>query len=196
MTIALPVVLDVGYVADNDLSNLLKLTLGATLTMADIRVIFKGAVMPPGTSPFVHNGKIAAFSIFLEGQRVKPGGWRYFHPVLARERLKEDKKKNRSEGGAAVGALGGGEAVLWTAAEDPRAGLTEALISKVSAMTIIARDEVHPDAPLAEFGLDSLVSVELRNWIRRETGVELTLSSITQAENLNALAVDILAKRS
>lgn len=196
VTIALPVVLDVGYVADNDLSSLLKLTLGATLTMSDIRVIVKGATMPPRASPFVHNGKAAAFSIFLEGQRVRAGAWRYFHPVLARERLKEDRAK-RSGGPAGAGGMVGGDGgdALWTAAEDPREGLTQALISKVSAMTIIARDDVRADAPLADFGLDSLVSVELRNWIRRETGVELTLSAITHAEDLNALAADILAKR-
>jgi hypothetical protein len=35
----------------------------------------------------------------------------------------------------------------------------------------------------------------LRNWIRRETGVELLLSAITQAESLAALAAETLAQR-
>lgn len=63
-------------------------------------------------------------------------------------------------------------------------------------MTVIDRDEVGADAPLASFGLDSLVSVELRNWIRRKTGVDLLLlSAIAKAESLCALATDILAQR-
>jgi len=40
---------------------------------------------------------------------------------------------------------------------------------------MIDRDEVEPDTPLSNYSLDSLVSVELRNWIRRQTGVELAL---------------------
>ena len=188
---ALPVVLDVGYVAQNDLSELLKQTLGATLTMADIRTIVKGAIMGK-SSPFHHDGKAAAFKMYLGGQAVQNGPWRYFHPVHTKERLKADASKRGKTGG------GGGAEMLstsWTAAEDPLVGLTEALISKVSAMTMIERDEVGGDVPLASFSLDSLVSVELRNWIRRETSVELALSSIMQAESLRALAVDILAQR-
>lgn len=83
----------------------------------------------------------------------------------------------------------------WTAAEDPQAGLVEALITKVAAMTMMERDEVRADMPLASFSLDSLVSVELRNWIRRETAVELTLGAIMQASSLSTLARDILTQR-
>lgn len=50
----------------------------------------------------------------------------------------------------------------------PLDGLIEALTTKVSAMIMIERDQVEPDTPLVSFGLDSLVSVKLRNWIRRD----------------------------
>ena len=62
-------------------------------------------------------------------------------------------------------------------------------------MTMIDREEIGADSPLISFNLDSLVSVELRNWIRRETGVELVLSAITQAESLRALAMEILSQK-
>ncbi|KAL2145167.1 hypothetical protein VTI28DRAFT_7803 [Corynascus sepedonium] len=200
ITVALPVVLDVGYVADNNLTDILKQTLGATLTMADIRTIVKGAIMGPD-SPFHHDAKALAFRMFLEGQAVVDGGpWTFFHPVHAKENLKAErakKKKNSGKGGAGGGE--GGDVFTsgssWTTADDPLAGLTEALRTKVAAMTITDRDEVGADAPLADFNLDSLVSVELRNWIRRETGVELLLSAITGAESLTALAAGILAQR-
>ncbi|KAK3290831.1 putative polyketide synthase [Chaetomium fimeti] len=197
ISIALPVVLDVGYVADNNLTDILKQTLGATLTMADIRTLVKGAVMGPD-SPFHHDGKALAFRMFLEGQPVVDGGpWTFFHPVHAKENLKAERAKKAKGGkGGGVGGAGGDVfSASWTTAEDPRVGLTEALRTKVSAMTIIDRDEVGADTPLATFNLDSLVSVELRNWIRRETGVEVLLSAITQAESLTALAAEILAQR-
>ncbi|KAL9617355.1 MAG: hypothetical protein Q9160_007843 [Pyrenula sp. 1 TL-2023] len=191
VSVALPVVLDVGYVANNNLSDILKQTLGATLTMADIRTIVKGAVIGQ-SSPFNHNGKAAAFRMYLDGQAVLNGPWKYFHPVHTKERLKAERHKKGK-----AGASGGADmySISWATAEDPLIGLTEALITKVSAMTMIERDEVEADAPLASFSLDSLVSVELRNWIRRETGLELALSTITQAESLRALAADILAQR-
>ncbi|GKT65670.1 polyketide synthase [Colletotrichum tofieldiae] len=190
VSVALPVVLDVGYVADNNLSEILKESLGVAITMADIRAIFKGILLGP-SSPFVHNGRAQAFKVYVDGQAIQNGTWKYFHPVHTKVRLMNDRK-NR------VKAAGGGTdmySASWTTAEDPLVGLTEALITKVSAMTMIERDEVLPDAPLASYNLDSLVSVELRNWIRRETTVELTLSVIMQAESLRALAGEILAQR-
>ncbi|KAG9230575.1 putative polyketide synthase [Amylocarpus encephaloides] len=189
VSIALPVVLDVGYVADNDLTDRLKATLGATLRMVDIYTIVKGAIIGQ-SSPFSHNGKATAFKMYLNGQSVDSIPWKYFHPVLIKERLKADGQKKDLNG-----ANGEDDpSASWTAASDPLTGLTEAIITKVSAMTMIERDEVHADAPLASHGLDSLVSVELRNWIRRETSIELALTTITQAATLRALATHILSQ--
>ncbi len=183
-------VLDVGYVADNNLSNLLKQTLGATLTMADIRTIIKGIVMG-ASCPFHQNSRAGAAKMWLDGQPIQDRFWKYIHPVHAIQRIKRDKSGKASGGGKGAEMY----STLWTAAEDPLVGLTEALITKISAMTMIDREEVLPEAPLSNYGLDSLVSVELRNWIRRETGVDLILSAITQAENLRSLASDILTLR-
>ncbi|KAG9664774.1 putative polyketide synthase, partial [Aureobasidium melanogenum] len=192
VSFALPVVLDVGYVAQNDLSESLKQTLGATLTMADIRTAVKGALLGKA-SPFYHNGKIAAaFKMYLDGQAVQNGPWRYFHPAHTKERLIAEASKRKKY--AAVGGLND-STTSWTAATDPLTGLIEALISKMSAMAMIEREDVRADVALASYSLDSLVSVELRNWIRRETSVELALSAILQAENLQALAESILAQR-
>jgi acyl carrier protein len=191
VSIALPVVLDVGYVADNDLGDTLKQSLGATLTMADIRTLVKGA-MAGQSSPFHSDGKAAAFKMYLYGQAVQDEPWKYVHPVYTKERLKANRKTNElsSTGSGADMSL-----ISWTAATDPLTGLTEALVSKVSAMTMIEREDVAANVPLASFSLDSLVSVELRNWIRRETSIELPLSAITQAESLQKLASSILAQR-
>ncbi|QUC17465.1 uncharacterized protein UV8b_01706 [Ustilaginoidea virens] len=189
VSICLPVVLDVGYVADRSLGSALKQSLGATLTMANIRTIVKGII---GRSPvFYHNGRSIFFKLYLDGKRIRDGPWEYLHPVHAMARLKADKLKDKS-------GRGGGADVYstsWTAAENPLEGLTEALITKVAAMAILEREEVQADAPVASYNLDSLVSVELRNWVRRETGVELQLSAIIQAASLRALAADILEQR-
>lgn len=179
-----------GYVADRSLSDTLQQTLGATVTMANIRTIVKGIV---SKSPiFYNNGKTAVFKLYLDGKTVQDGPWEYIHPVHAIERLKADKNKREKSGKGAGADM---YSASWTAAENPLEGLVEALITKVAAMAIMEREEVQADAPVASYNLDSLVSVELRNWIRRETSVELLLSAITQAASLRALATEILEQR-
>ncbi|KAK8076614.1 polyketide synthase [Apiospora phragmitis] len=201
VSIALPVVLDVGYVVEHNITELLKMALGASLTMADIRALFKcavkGSLAKP--TPYVQaSGRATAFKVYVDGQAVSNGSWKYFHPVHTKERLAEAaaQKSRAAEANAAGGGAGGDfSTASWTAADDPELGLTEALITKVAAMTMMERDEVLADAPLGSYNLDSLVSVELRNWIRRETTVELTLSAIMHADSLRALAAEILTQR-
>lgn len=159
--------------------------------MADIRTIIKGIVIGE-SSPFHHNGKAAAFKMYRNGQSVQTQPQKYLHPVHTKQRLLEEYERGKNNAG---GKIGDKYSTSWTAADDPLLGLTGALITKVSAMTMIDIDEVGPEIPLSSYGLDSLVSVELRNWIRRETGVELLLSAITQAENLQSLAADVLAQK-
>lgn len=60
----------------------------------------------------------------------------------------------------------------------------------------ILRLETSPEVgrPLVAYGLDSLSAVELRNWIRKKLGVELTTLDITNASSLIALADKIVSK--
>lgn len=190
MSISLPIVLDIGYVADNDLGATLKSTLGGTLTMADIKTIMKGAVEGKESPFFANKGKVSAFCVWIDEKPYL--GKDLLHPVHTRERLKAEATRH---GKVSNGTGGDVAATSWTKAADPQVGLTEALINKVATMTMMDREDVGSDVPLASFSLDSLVSVELRNWIRRETNVELTLSTITQAEGLSNLAADILSQR-
>ncbi|OGM50547.1 hypothetical protein ABOM_000924 [Aspergillus bombycis] len=50
-------------------------------------------------------------------------------------------------------------------------------------------EEVDLDAPLASVGIDSLISIELRNWIRRNIGVEITVLEIVRADSVRALGL-------
>lgn len=51
-------------------------------------------------------------------------------------------------------------------------------------LTMRADAEVDIDLPLAAIGLDSLVSLELRSWIRQWMGIDLTTLEITKYNNL------------
>ncbi|KAF2716908.1 polyketide synthase [Polychaeton citri CBS 116435] len=49
------------------------------------------------------------------------------------------------------------------------------------------------DRPLESIGVDSLVALEVRNWIRQQVGVEVSTISISQSPSIMALSGEILA---
>ena len=55
-------------------------------------------------------------------------------------------------------------------------------------------ESLDPIRPLANYGVDSLVSVELRNWARAELGIEMSALEIVGARTLTALCETILGK--
>jgi hypothetical protein len=75
----------------------------------------------------------------------------------------------------------------------PLESLQGALRDKVSVMTMLNPEDIRVDVGLDSLGLGSLVSDELRNWIRREFGTELALAGIMGAGNLKGLSEKILA---
>lgn len=143
-------VLNVGYVADRDLAAQSKISLDATLRMVDICTMVKGAIIGQ-SSPLNHDSNAISMKLSVGGLSGDEIRWKYLHPAHVRARLNANERKND----IAVGS--GGSALSWTAAADPLTGLIEALISKLSAIPMIERDEVDSDSHLASYGLDSLV---------------------------------------
>ena len=75
---------------------------------------------------------------------------------------------------------------------DPQLVLLGTMVNKVFSIIML---ELEPNTPLSSYNLDSFVSVELRNWIRRVTGVELQFPNIVNTVNFWALARPILSHR-
>lgn len=188
MSIALPLILDAGYAIDRDMTEKLKGHIGATLTIAHIYTLVKGAIIGP-SSHLNHDG--AAISCCLDAEYSRPRPWQWIPPSSLMER--NGPSNNPDQHNATESGMGGRQTRLR--GTNTRENLLEALLGKVSTITMIDRDDMEPDAPLAGYSLDSLISVELRNWILRETGVDLSLPSIVRAASLRALAADILAQR-
>ncbi|RYP07435.1 hypothetical protein DL765_009146 [Monosporascus sp. GIB2] len=55
-------------------------------------------------------------------------------------------------------------------------------------------DELDIGAPLSSVGIDSLISIELRNWIRRRLGADITVLEIVRAESVEHLGEKIQGK--
>lgn len=78
--------------------------------------------------------------------------------------------------------------------EDAAALLAREVGKTLLGFMMRAEGELDLDAPLATVGIDSLVSIELKNWIRRRIGVEVTVLEIVRAESLALLGETVRGK--
>ncbi|KAK7702827.1 Type I Iterative PKS [Diaporthe eres] len=171
--ISLPIVLDIGYAADKGIDKELGESTGMTLTEAQLHTTVKAAIVGV-SSGMLPRGKGLTFAQ-SEAALQQPS----LNLPLAMAALRS-RDRQSSSSKASTGVELGGVRDLPT--------LLDALVRKVASMTLMEYEEVEADQPLATYGLDSLVLVELRNWIRRETDVDISVARIGEAENLEALA--------
>ena len=68
------------------------------------------------------------------------------------------------------------------------------LVDKVSAILMIPKEEIDGRQPIATYGLDSLVAVEIRNWVTRETAASLQVLELLSSGSLIALSQLIVKK--
>jgi NADP-dependent 3-hydroxy acid dehydrogenase YdfG/aryl carrier-like protein len=72
--------------------------------------------------------------------------------------------------------------------------VVEGLITKVSAVLMVPREEMDPSKPIVVYGLDSLVAIEIRNWITRELEASLQVLELLTSSSIRALGDAILTK--
>ena len=69
-----------------------------------------------------------------------------------------------------------------------------ALIQKISSILMRPMEEMDASAPISVYGLDSLVAIEIRNWITRELEANLQILEILTSSSVPTLAEAILKK--
>lgn len=184
----------IGYVADRDIGQALKQSIGLTLAETHVYTTVKGAIVGPSSGLNTDGRSLAVTVSPISSDTGSLLPWERFNPLAA---LRSSPVTDRiGSGGKQSWNKATSLLVEIQASSAPLEGLENALMDKVSVMTMINREDVRTDRSLVEYGLDSLVSVELRNWIRREFGAELGLTAIVGAEDLRALAEKILSHMS
>ncbi|KAK3315828.1 putative polyketide synthase [Apodospora peruviana] len=78
--------------------------------------------------------------------------------------------------------------------EEAEALVYAGLVDKVSAILAIPKDDIDGRQPIAAYGLDSLVAVEIRNWVTRQTDVSLQVLELLSSGSLIALSALIVKK--
>ncbi|KAK2755488.1 Type I Iterative PKS [Arachnomyces sp. PD_36] len=72
--------------------------------------------------------------------------------------------------------------------------ISHAIVQKLSEMFAIPETEIDESMPLSKYGVDSLVAVELRNWLVAQAGCEMSIFDVLGSSSLFALA-EKLAQR-
>lgn len=70
----------------------------------------------------------------------------------------------------------------------------EAVCSKIASIMMIAEEDITPQRSIADLGLDSLVAVELRNWIVKQFDANLSVVDTTQSGTVGTLVKLVIEK--
>ena len=65
-----------------------------------------------------------------------------------------------------------------TLLDDAEALTLEGLVNKVSKSLDVDKTQINTQRPLHTYGIDSLAAVELRTWLKRDIGAEVTVFEI------------------
>ncbi|KAL8999566.1 MAG: hypothetical protein Q9169_001655 [Polycauliona sp. 2 TL-2023] len=186
VTIDLPVVESFGLAVDRGISEQLKASLGMTISEDRLYDLVTGAIIGP-SSGLNADGRSLAWT-HVSKMEIDHLSWEHISSLSVMRRL-------RAKSGRVETSSDTEKKKLRDLLKDGSyKSLLDALGDKISSMTTINRDEITPDRSLLEYGLDSLFSLELRNWIRRQLNIDMSLKAIVSASNLKAL-VERIATR-
>jgi hypothetical protein len=72
--------------------------------------------------------------------------------------------------------------------------ICEDVVDKLAKLMIVPASDIDPGKPLSTYGVDSLVAVEVRNWMAKEMLVEVSVFEIMANVPMRQLAVDLAGK--
>nr|QTE76000.1 ScyPKS [Scytalidium album] len=113
-------------------------------------------------------------------------------PVFNHFRRQALKKEN---GAADAGARVRDTLKVAKTLEEAADKICAALIDKISSRSNIPVDNISQDNPMSDYGIDSLVAVEMRNWIVREMDSTMPILELLANQSLQQLSAKI-AQRS
>ncbi|KAL8905371.1 MAG: hypothetical protein Q9207_002682 [Kuettlingeria erythrocarpa] len=183
VAVYLPIVESVGIVVERGIVGQLRASVGATISEDQFYTLVEGAIIGP-SSGLNAQGRGLSWTLASKTD-IDHLDWEHTNPLSVMRRLREDSggvKVSSNESKKLRDLLEDGSSEL----------LMDALSDKVSSITMIDRDEILPGRRLLDYGLDSLFSLELRNWIRRTLEVDVALKDITSARDLNVLVERIV----
>ncbi|RFU36270.1 hypothetical protein B7463_g122, partial [Scytalidium lignicola] len=194
-TIDLGLILDVGYVAENAeaLENVKRWGFVGIPEQEFLRIL-RGAIASSKPSSAENLPGQFTTGIGTGGviQSNNGGDYPYYFSDARFSHLRNlDIKPNATTG---PGGRSNGEAQnLYSQLENAKsiAGaqdiISAAFIGKICKLLLVPVDDISPSKPLNEYGVDSLVAVEIRNWIFHEARASISVFDILSNDPISAL---------
>ena len=158
VTVSLPLVEGVGIAFDRGIVQHLQGIVGASINEDQLFTLIYGAIIGLSSGLNAHERRLSC--TLASKTKADDLPWEHISLLSVIERL-----RNRAGG---VDSSSNESKKLQDHLQNTSPKLLlEALGDKISSITMIDRDEITPDRSLLDYGLDSLFSLELRNWIRR-----------------------------
>ncbi|EMD93080.1 hypothetical protein COCC4DRAFT_139661 [Bipolaris maydis ATCC 48331] len=188
VSIDIGAVKNVGYVAEHDdTHNYLKKLGHMVLSEGDVLKSLACAITSPFATQLVFGINTAPTSaLWDEGPASRD---LRFWP--AKFRSSGDESANAGLADTLAGRISSA-----TSLEEAAAAVAGEITAKIMDIFMIPEAEVFPHKPMADFGVDSLTAVELRNTLATKAGAEVSIFDIMQAPSLSAMALSIAARSS
>jgi acyl carrier protein len=188
VSIDLSMVKSVGYLAENDGIMMERLEKQGHMVLSEEDVL--AAVESAIRSPF--SGQL------MIGLNTGPGA-QWEESSMARDmRFASLKYRQKGQSTANVNKAGstelGGKIAAAPSFDKAVEVVVKGITKKLMDIFMIAEEEVTPSKALSEFGVDSLVAVELRNMLALRAGAEMSIFDIMQSPSVAALATRVVAK--
>lgn len=189
-SIDLGVVKEIGYVADRpDLqANLESLSGDAALNKADVLALIKLAV----------TGQIDRFSNHQSTVGLTFENYSPHHPAFF---WATDARFSHLRRGVGASAESSSTNVSPKQALKKAHSLSDAvriacetLVGKFSSVLIVPEEEISTEKSVVSLGLDSLVAVEVRSWIKREMDATMSTMELLTSSSIGALAEMVVGK--
>lgn len=122
----------------------------------------------------------------LRSKGIEPASWMY-QPAF-RHFFQMDKTSNIDTGSDKVVDFA---TVFTTVGSVAAAGMlvADALMDKLSSSISIAKEDMNVDKPMHQYGVDSLVAIELRNWFAKKLNADVAVFDILGDSTLADIGV-------
>lgn len=193
-SIDLTAVADVGYLADNAerQAEVLRNLGGGTINEAEVLALIAAAIN--GTLKQTSNGHCMT-GLQLGGEGADPAQLPYYASDAKFTHLRKAILDTASPSGDGPAVPINVALSRVTSPEEAQEIVTTEVVKKLSAILMVAPEDMDAARPVTAYGLDSLNAIELRNWITKELRANLQVLELLTSGSLTNVASLILKKR-